>query len=198
MNAFNRKTLLNVPNLLTYGWIAIVPVVMFFMLIQGPDKSFTFNRDMALVAAFFFIIAGISDIVDGYYARKMGQVSLMGKFVDPVADKLIHMAVMIVMVEMGNMPAWLVVLHMSRELLVSGLRSVAAGEGIIIAAGDSGKKKTAWLNVGLASLIIHYPLFGASSYTFGWFCMAVATLYSIYSGLEYFYLFYKQVSSRKS
>ncbi len=175
----------------------MIPLVMVFMMIQGDHRSFEFNRNASLIAAFLFILAGISDVVDGYYARKLGQVSLMGKFIDPIADKLIHMAVMVVMVEMSHLPAWLVVLHLFREFAVSGLRSVAAGEGIIIDAGSAGKIKTAWLNISLACLIIYYPLFTISAYTLGWVSMVIATGYSFYSGMEYFYLFYKQVKAKK-
>lgn len=196
MSEFSKKTLLNVPNLLTYSRIAVIPIVMLCLIKQGPTHSYHYNLTLSWVGAIFFILAGISDLVDGHYARKYGQVSLMGKFIDPIADKLIHMAVMLILIEMARLPAWLVVIHLFREFVVSGLRTVAIGEGVVIAAGSSGKKKTAWLNVSLSGFIIWYDIFGISTYSIAWVAMGVATVYSLYSGVEYFYLFVQGVRKK--
>ncbi len=198
MAEFSRKTLLNVPNMLTYGRILVTPLVMLCLMVQGPAHTFDWNRTFSFIAAVFFILAGISDIVDGYYARKYGQVSLVGKLFDPMADKVIHMAVMVMLIPMGRIPAWFVVLHLFRELAISGLRSVAAAEGLVISAGVSGKRKTAWLNVGLSGLLIYYDFWGISSYSIGWVSMVMATIYSLYSAYEYGQLFYDEMSKRPS
>lgn len=196
MTSLNRKVLLNIPNLLTYSRIAVIPFITIFLMVQGPEHSAAFNRAMNLSAAFLFILAGISDIVDGYYARKYQMVSLMGKFIDPIADKLLHMAVMVLMIPMGRLPALLVLILLFREIVISGLRTIAAAEGMIIAAGPMGKRKTAWLNCGLSALLIYDPIFGISSYTVGWICMGIGTVYAIISGVEYLYLFYKHLKAR--
>jgi len=194
--ALSRQVLLNIPNLVTYGRIAVIPLIMLLMMSQGPHREHSTNVILSLVAAFFFILAGISDLVDGHFARKYGMVSLMGKFVDPLADKLIHLAVMILMIPMGRLPAWLVVVLVSREMLISGLRAVAIGEGVEIPADRLGKKKTAWLNCGLSGLLIWYPIFGVSSYTFGWFCMVMGTIYSLISGGNYIWHFYRSLKNQ--
>jgi CDP-diacylglycerol--glycerol-3-phosphate 3-phosphatidyltransferase len=104
-----------------------------------------------------FTLAAITDLLDGYLARKLGVVSVLGKFLDPLADKLIVMAALVWMVPMGRMPAWAVVLLLARELSVTGLRSVAASEGVVISAGNEGKTKTALQMIGIIALVLGYP-----------------------------------------
>lgn len=197
MSNLDKKTLLNVPNLVTYGRIILIPVIAALMMIQGPQYSFETNRLLSLIAASIFILTGISDLLDGYYARKYQMTSLMGKFFDPMADKLVHMTVLILLIPMGRMPAIIPVILLFREIYIMGLRAIAAGEGMIIQAGKSGKRKTAWLNVSLAALIIHYPLGPASSFTVGWVAMVFAMYYSLYSALEYSILFFKSMSQKE-
>jgi CDP-diacylglycerol---glycerol-3-phosphate 3-phosphatidyltransferase len=108
-------------------------------------------------ACMVFTAAAITDVLDGYLARKLGVVSVLGKFLDPLADKLIVMAALIWLVHMGRMPAWAVVLLLGREFSVTGLRSVAASEGVVISAGNEGKIKTALQMIGIVALILGYP-----------------------------------------
>lgn len=185
MSPINRKILFNVPNLMSLGRMGAIPIIMAFMMLQGPHRPFEQNRLLSLFSAVPFIAAAIFDMVDGFWARKYGQVSTMGKLIDPMADKLVHMAVMIMLIPMGRFPAWLCVILLFREFLITGLRSVAAGEGIIIQAAELGKQKTAWTNVGLSALLIHYPLFGVSAYTVGWVCVGVGVFFNIVSGVQY-------------
>ncbi len=96
-------------------------------------------------------------MLDGYLARKLGVVSVLGKFLDPLADKLIVMAALVWMVPMGRIPAWVVVLLLAREISVTGLRSVAASEGVVISAGQEGKMKTALQMIGIVALVLGYP-----------------------------------------
>lgn len=193
MSPLNRKIIFNVPNIMTLSRIGVIPIIMVLLMIQGVEHSFEFNRFFSYLAAFFFIVAAIFDLVDGYYARKYGMVSLIGRFIDPMADKLIHMAAMILLIPMGRFPAWLTVILLFREIFITGLRSVAAGEGIIISAGDLGKKKTAWFNVGLSGLILYYPIFGVSVYSAGWVCLVIGAVYSILSGIQYVIYFFREV-----
>lgn len=195
MQALNRKIILSPPNLITFGRIAVIPVIAVLMMYISPENSQKTNINLSLAAAFFFILAGISDLIDGHFARKYKMVSLFGKFFDPMADKLIHMTVMVLMIPLDRLPAWLVVILLFREIFITGLRSVAAGEGIIIDSGDWGKKKTAWTNVALAGLLIWYPIFGASAYTIGWISMGVAVFYNLISGVQYTVVFFKDMKS---
>lgn len=197
MSNMNRKATFNIPNILTFSRIAIIPVIVALLMLQGEDQTPETNRLYSWIAAGLFIIAGISDIVDGVVARKMGQVSLMGKFFDPVADKLVHMAAMVMLVPMGRFPAWVCLVFLFREILITGLRSIAAGEGLIISAGALGKKKTIWLNIGLSGLLIYYPFWGINPYTIGWVAVGVAGVYSVLSGGEYMALFFREIYKKE-
>lgn len=198
MTTLNRQVLLGLPNLLTFARIAVIPIIAFLMMAIGPHNTLQTNRFLSFTAAGIFIFAAVSDLVDGYFARRYGMVSLFGKFVDPMADKLIHMTVMILMIPLGRLPAWFVVVLLFREIFITGLRAVAAGEGMIMGAGEWGKKKTAWTNVGLSALLLYYPIYGVSSYTVGWVAMVVATFYNIVSGVQYTVMFFKEIIRHKT
>jgi len=151
--AARRKTLaddaLNLPNLLTMGRVVMIPLFL-WLLDRGDPRS-------CYWAAIVFTLASLTDALDGYLARKLGVVSVLGKLLDPLADKLIVMAGLVWMVPMGRIPAWVVVLLLSREISVTGLRSVAASEGVVISAGDEGKTKTALQMIGIIAMVIGYP-----------------------------------------
>jgi CDP-diacylglycerol--glycerol-3-phosphate 3-phosphatidyltransferase len=140
---------LNLPNLLTMGRVVMIPLFLWFL-----DRG---TRRDCFWAAVVFALAAITDLLDGYLARKLGIVSVLGKFLDPLADKLIVMASLVWMVPMGRIPAWVVVLLLARELTVNGLRSIAASEGAVIAAGQEGKTKTALQMIGIIALVLGYP-----------------------------------------
>ena len=148
-----RRTLaqdaLNLPNLLTMGRVVAIPFFVWLLDTPTPVRGFW--------ACIVFTLAAITDLLDGYLARKLGVVSVLGKFLDPLADKLIVMAALVWMVPMGRMPAWAVVLLLARELSVTGLRSVAASEGVVISAGNEGKTKTALQMIGIIALLLGYP-----------------------------------------
>lgn len=140
---------LNVPNLLTFGRIVAIPFFVWLLDTPTPVRGFW--------ACIVFTLAAITDILDGYLARRLGVVSVLGKFLDPLADKLIVMAALVWMVPMGRIAAWVVVLLLAREISVTGLRSVAASEGVIISAGREGKTKTALQMIGIVALLLGYP-----------------------------------------
>jgi CDP-diacylglycerol--glycerol-3-phosphate 3-phosphatidyltransferase len=148
-----RRTLaadaLNLPNMLTMGRVLAIPVFLWLLDVPTPQRGFW--------ACMVFTAAAITDVLDGYLARKLNVVSVLGKFLDPLADKLIVMAALVWMVPMGRIPAWVVVLLLARELSVTGLRSVAASEGVVIAAGNEGKTKTALQMIGIVALVLGYP-----------------------------------------
>ena len=139
----------NVPNLLTMARVAVIPLVI-MLLDRGSPKD-------CVWAALVYSAAAITDLLDGYLARRLNVVSVLGKFMDPLADKLLVMAVLVYMVPMGRIPEWAVVLLLAREISVTSLRSIASSEGVVIAAGGGGKSKTALQMVGILCLMIGYP-----------------------------------------
>jgi CDP-diacylglycerol--glycerol-3-phosphate 3-phosphatidyltransferase len=144
-----KKDALNLPNLLTFGRIAIIPVVL-WLIDRGTPKD-------CIWAAIVYSLAALTDLLDGYLARRMGIVSVLGKFLDPLADKLLVMASLVWMVPMGRIQDWAVVLILAREISVTGLRSIASSEGLVIAAARGGKSKTALQMIGILCLMLGYP-----------------------------------------
>jgi len=171
-----QRDALNLPNLLTFARILIIPLVLWLMD-RGTPKD-------CVYAALVYAGAAITDLLDGILARRMGIVSVLGKFLDPLADKLLVMATLIWLVPMGRIPAWAVVLLLARELSITGLRSIASNEGIVIAAGDGGKSKTALQMVGILCLIIGYPYsLGIAPLSFGVVDLAVCGRALVYISL---------------
>jgi CDP-diacylglycerol--glycerol-3-phosphate 3-phosphatidyltransferase len=144
-----KQDAFNIPNVLTMGRIVMIPLCLWFLDKNTPATGFW--------AALVFTGAAITDVLDGYLARKLGVVSVLGKLIDPLADKLIVMACLVWMVKMGRIPAWAVVVLLAREFSVTSLRSVAASEGVIISAGQEGKTKTALQMLGIILLLSGYP-----------------------------------------
>jgi CDP-diacylglycerol--glycerol-3-phosphate 3-phosphatidyltransferase len=178
-----RRELTNVPNLVTMSRVALIPFVLFFMDNFSPLRSF--------IASLLYLAAAAGDFLDGYLARSRGEVSTLGKFLDPMADKLLVTAVLVFMVALSRVPAWLVVVIVGRDLAVNGLRSVAAAQGLVISASDSGKIKTALQLVAIMMLLIYfrYPALG-TPWTIdyqraGLNVLKVSTVVSLYSGLQY-------------
>ncbi|MBA2665231.1 MAG: CDP-diacylglycerol--glycerol-3-phosphate 3-phosphatidyltransferase [Bradymonadaceae bacterium] len=191
-----RQDIVNIPNLLTLFRIALIPVVALFIYYGDPVSCF--------VAVMLFWVASITDWLDGYIARKQGLVSMTGKFLDPLADKLLVMAALVMLLPLGRMAAWLVILILAREFAVSGLRSLAAGEGLIIAAGEGGKFKTAFQMLGLIGLIIHYTyeinyVFFTIELNFhrmGFWLLAFSMVFSLVSAWQYFRSFLNAIETQ--
>ncbi|HEY8088393.1 MAG TPA: CDP-diacylglycerol--glycerol-3-phosphate 3-phosphatidyltransferase [Polyangiaceae bacterium] len=139
----------NIPNMLTMVRIVAIPFFVWLLDTPTPIRGFW--------ACIVFTLAAVTDVLDGYLARKLDVVSVLGKFLDPLADKLIVMAALVWMVPMGRIAAWVVVLLLAREISVTGLRSVAASEGVVISAGQEGKTKTALQMIGIVALVLGYP-----------------------------------------
>jgi CDP-diacylglycerol--glycerol-3-phosphate 3-phosphatidyltransferase len=139
----------NLPNLLTMARVFMIPLCLWFLDRGTPKDCFW--------SAVVFTLAAITDILDGWLARRMNVVSVLGKFLDPLADKLIVMASLVWMVPMGRISGWIVIVLLAREISVTGLRSVAASEGVVIAAGSEGKTKTALQMIGIVALLVGYP-----------------------------------------
>jgi CDP-diacylglycerol---glycerol-3-phosphate 3-phosphatidyltransferase len=185
----------NAPNLVTMGRVLFVPAVLYFMDNYSPVRS--------LIAAVLYLIASAGDGIDGYLARSRAQVTVLGKFLDPVADKLMVTSVLVFMVALGRVPAWLVVVLIARDLAITALRSIASSEGIVIAASRGGKIKTALQLVGLIMLLVHfrYPLLGLGL-SIDYNATGLVLLYlslgaSLISGVDYVLGFFKALGDAK-
>lgn len=156
--------------------VAFIPVFMAFMYLSNGETGLWMWLSLAV-----FILASLTDYIDGQIARKCNQVSDFGKFLDPLADKLLTIAAMTMFCQWGRMPAWALMLVLTREFAVTGLRLVAVGKGKVIAAGWSGKVKTASTMIGLCAWMV-FP----HVQTLGWVVITVIVVTTIYSGVEYF------------
>lgn len=187
--------LLGIANYLTYGRIAMVPVVLILMAGINdfrPDRH-AVNLLLSWLAMALFVIAQISDVVDGIYARKYGVVSSFGKFLDPLADKLMSMSILIMLIPLHRIAAWIVVILIAREVTITALRGIAATEGIEIAASDWGKKKTIIQSIALGALLAHYSFWKINPQTLGTYLMWATLLISTGSGVHYVWSFFREV-----
>lgn len=196
LHAEKRKEYLNLPNYLTLGRILLIPVLMIFLIKISPEKSWEYNLVMGLIASAVFIIAAVSDLVDGYYARKFNINSHFGKYFDPLADKLMVLAVMIMLIPLNRIPAWIVVIFLAREFTITALRGIGTAEGIHLPADKWGKKKTVLQNIALVALMIHYPMFHIDAQEFGWIVLLFALVVAIGSGINYIYQFSQEILNR--
>lgn len=191
-----RSGLLNLPNILTLARIAAIPLLVFLLLFDSREAGFW--------AAAVFGLAAITDWLDGWLARKWEVVTVLGKFLDPLADKLIVMAALIMLIPLNRVPAWAVFLILAREMVVTGLRSIASSEGIVIAASDLGKYKTIFQMTAIPGLLLHYDyywFFGlrweflhVSMHNFGIFFFYVAFAMTMWSGADYLAKFFKVIA----
>ncbi len=173
----------NLPNIITMVRIGVMPIL--FFLLTSPDPTWS------LVIALLFIAAALTDLLDGYLARKYEIVTTMGKFLDPIADKLIVNTAMILMIPIGRIPAWAVAITIMRDIAVDGMRSIASAEGMVIDASRLGKQKTLCQTIAVSALIIHYPFLGLDAHAVGIFILYVALFMTVYSGVDYFVKFYR-------
>ena len=172
---------MNLPNKLTMLRVILVPVFMVFAAYSRYGTA-DFNPAFALIAGILFAAASFTDFLDGYLARKNNLVTDFGKFMDPLADKVLVLAAMCFFIEKGQMPGWAVVIVLFREFAVSGLRLIAVEQQRVIAAAWSGKIKTACTMVGLCVMLFtSHPLLNQ---IVTW----VIVITTLYSGIEYFYV----------
>ena len=173
----------NLPNTITLLRMGMVPFL--FVLLSSPGEFWS------LILAILFVIASITDFFDGYIARKYNLITTMGKFLDPIADKLIVNTAMILMIPIHRIPAWIVAITIIRDLIVDVIRSIASSEGNYIQASSIGKQKTLAQNIAVTALIIHYSILGLDAHFVGIIILYIALLLTIYSGVDYFIKFYR-------
>jgi len=167
---------MNLANKITLFRVFMIPVYVIFMIMTNVANNY-------LIAGGIFIIASISDFVDGYIARNYNMVTDFGKFVDPLADKLLVMAAMLCFVEMNFIPSWIVIVILAREFIVTGLRTLAASAGVVIAADKIGKLKTTTQMISL--VLMHFSGLNDSIYTVSLILMYAALILTVVSGVNY-------------
>jgi CDP-diacylglycerol--glycerol-3-phosphate 3-phosphatidyltransferase len=157
---------------------------MAFLLLQAP-KGHPIFPHQDLVAAVIFILAATTDGLDGYVARKRGQVTVLGKFMDPLADKLLVSAALISLVELGEVPAWVAWIILAREFAVTGLRAIASADGTVISASKLGKIKTVTQVIAISALLLHDWPFSLLNIPVGQPFLYIALIFTIISGIDY-------------
>lgn len=170
---------MNIPNKLTLLRIILVPIFVVLMLTRIPYGS--------SLAAVIFVIAALTDSLDGYLARKWKQVTKLGAILDPLADKLLITAALISLVELGRIPGWIAIVIIGREFAVTGLRIVKAEEGKIISSSKMGKLKTISQIIAVLVIMLQNLFFPLASVNLGHWAMYIALVITIVSGIEYFY-----------
>lgn len=191
-----RQDIINIPNVLTLFRIALIPVVALFIFWGDPVSC--------IIAVCLFWVASVTDWFDGYIARRQNLVSMTGKFLDPLADKLLVITCLMILIPLGRLPAWIVIIIVAREVTITGLRAMAASEGMIISAGSGGKLKTAFQMTGLLGLIIHFSYevnyFGyvmtLNFHRVGFWLLAISVFFSLWSAWLYFKGFLHAVGER--
>ena len=165
---------MNLANKITLFRVICIPVFIVLMYMEGMA--------MSIAALVVYVLGSVSDFVDGYVARKYNMITDFGKFMDPLADKMLVITAMLMFVAQGRMPAWVLALVITREFAVSGLRLIAVEGGRVIAAGKSGKVKTA--STMICNIMMLVP--GLTTPTIDFVCSMVILVTTLYSGMEYF------------
>ena|SRR5690625_944466 len=181
---------MNLPNKITISRICLIPIFIIILTIPVDWGTWTLHSYELpvthFVAGLIFLIASITDWLDGYIARKYNLITNMGKFLDPLADKLLVSAAFILLVQLDLAPAWIVIVIISREFAVTGLRLVAAGEGLVLAASNMGKIKTASQIGAIALLMFHNFPFVFINFPMDLIVLYAALILTAWSGIEYF------------
>lgn len=174
---------MNLPNRLSMLRICMIPFFVVFALTNAFWAQ--------LLAVIIYVIACVTDALDGHIARSRGLVTNFGKFMDPIADKLLVMSALIVLVSQGRMPAWICILMLAREFLISGFRLVAVESGVVIAAGKLGKIKTVFQMISTICLLLFVPVadssavLGNAGVIFANILMYIALFFTVWSGADY-------------
>jgi CDP-diacylglycerol---glycerol-3-phosphate 3-phosphatidyltransferase len=183
----------NLANILTMARLGTLPVILLFI---WPGFE---SRETSMWAAILYGLSGVVDIVDGAVARRTNTVTIIGKFLDPLADKLFYVVTLVALLQLPDprIPAWMVMVIVVRELSITGLRSIAISEGVVIAAEQGGKFKTTFSTAGMCALLVHYPYminFGFVTslihpHVIGMWITTISMFFSLTSGFGYIYRF---------
>lgn len=183
------------PNILSLLRILAVPVIVILLYQETtvPEKE---QRTLSLISGFFFILASITDYFDGYLARRFNIITPLGRLLDPLADKLLITACLIMFVEMKRVEAWIVIVILTREIGITGLRAFALEEGVQFTTTNWGKYKTVYQIVAISALLFNYKrpflFFGVVDFfVVGYWFLWVAMILTLYSGIDYVYKFWR-------
>ncbi len=202
--------LFNIANILTGFRIVLVPAVLVFLWLVKPESREVnwlelspvspqgLNQLFCVLAGVLFVLASLTDLLDGWLARKYQLVTNLGKLLDPLADKILVLGTMVMLVELNRLPGWMVVVILARELAITSLRSIASSEGIVISASQLGKYKTFFQVLSLAFITIYYPVVGINLYAIGMVFFLVAFIFTLWSGGDYFYRFWSVLKGKSS
>ena len=182
----------NLLNLLSLARIAAVPMIVWLLRDTSAKTAF--------VTLVIYIAAAVTDFLDGFLARRYGLTTTLGKLLDPLADKLLIVSTLIMLAVIDrtpSVPGWLLVIIVGRELAVTGLRSIAANEGIVLAAEVSGKIKMILQAVGVGALILHYPYLGINFYLLGMGLLVASTAVGLWSAVQYHVIVFRELSERR-
>lgn len=181
MGPVKREQVFNLPNLITLLRVGSIPLLMGMLYL--PEAGWHW------AAAILFFVAGLSDLADGFLARRMKKVTVLGQFLDPLADKMIIASMLVMLVMLGRAEAWAAVVIICREVAVTGLRAVAAAQGLAVPSDRWGKAKTALQMLAVLLLIMPEPLGAFKVQYWGTLALWTATVVSFVSGLRYFVRF---------
>ena len=179
---------INLPNKITLLRIFIVPLIIVFLIKPSAYSCFA--------AAVLFTAAAITDWLDGHLARSTGQVTTLGKLLDPIADKILIASVLIPLVSLGRVPAWLATIMIGREFAVSGMRAIAASERFIIPAGTLGKYKMGFEIAAMEFLLLNWDFKFFNFQSIGVLCLMTAVVLSVVSGMNYFLFYWRAREGR--
>jgi CDP-diacylglycerol--glycerol-3-phosphate 3-phosphatidyltransferase len=185
MEKLSRQQILTLPNGLTIIRVLVIPIIIILLYSEGSVYR--------LINAVLFLLAAVTDTLDGYLARRRGMVTTLGKFLDPLADKLLIVTALIALIPARGIPVWMVIIIVGREIAVTGLRSIAAAQGMVIAAGSWGKYKTFLEVLSVFFLILNGEYFSIDFQDAGVALLGVAVIFAVISGVKYFKDFLKEI-----
>ncbi len=181
----SKEEIFSLPNLLSLVRVGSIPILVAMMHYNSPVWSWT--------AGVVFFVAGLTDLADGWLARRMKKVSVLGQYLDPVADKLLIASLLVALVAEGRAPAWMAIIVICREIAVTGMRALAAIKGFNVPSDMWGKWKTAVQMLALLLLVMHYPIAGFDPHYWGMVSLWVAVAITAWSGLGYFIRFQRKL-----
>jgi CDP-diacylglycerol--glycerol-3-phosphate 3-phosphatidyltransferase len=190
MRAAVQESNINLPNVLTLVRILLIPVFIVLMMVPDPERS--------LSAAVIFVVAAMTDLLDGYVARKTGQITKLGRLMDPIADKLLVLSALILLVQLDRVTALVAILIIAREVAVTGIRAIAATEGMIISAEVTGKYKMALQVIAIVLLILEGTVVNdiGNVHLAGIVTLYLSIVLGYVSGTQYVVNFWRQVTAK--
>ena len=190
MRSAGRESNVNLPNVLTLVRILLIPVFVMLLIDPTPDR--------ALSAAIVFVVAAVTDLLDGYVARKTGQITKLGRLLDPIADKLLVLSALILLVQVDRVSALVAILIIAREVAVTGLRAIAASEGLIMSAEVTGKYKMALQVIAIVLLVLEGTVVESigNLHLAGIVTLYLSLILGYVSGAQYVWSFWRQVGAK--